>query len=363
MTTIKVDGSVLGWGSGGISRYLENVLRHLVEEPDIKIELFANSHRRVIDLPQITEHDIRVKGGPVWRASVLSYELWRRPPDVYWLPTASPPPFMSRPYVVTVHDIAPILFPGSKRALGTFAFGTAYRRAVTRADHVLAVSESTADDIMRYWAIPEERITVTPLGVSERFTPGDHEESRTVVEKRWGLKGPFALVVGTLEERKGLDLAIDIAAADHDLKLVFVGRNGFGSETIVERGRRLGAVFLGEIEDTELVDLYRSADILLAPSIYEGFGLTPLEAMACGCPVVIAGGSGSLHQIYEGAAKIVSKRSPDTWIPAMRQVAGERGKWVEAGSQLARRYTWAKTAFVTAQVLRRVAAGELRNNA
>jgi glycosyltransferase involved in cell wall biosynthesis len=363
MTTIKLDGSVLGWGSGGISRYLDNVLRHLVEEPDLEIELFANSRRRVIDLPQITERDIRVKGGPLWRASVLSYELWKRPPDVYWLPTASPPPFISRPYVVTVHDIAPVLFPGSKKRLGTLAFATSYRRAVTRADHVLAVSESTAQDLERYWAIPEERITVTPLGVSESFTPGKAEESRTVVEKRWGLKGPFALVVGTLEERKGLDLAIEIAAADRELKLVFVGRNGFGSEAIVERGRRLGAMFLGEIEDAGLVDLYRSADMLLAPSIYEGFGLTPLEAMACGCPVVIAGGSGSLHQIYEQSAKIVAKRSPDTWIPAMRQVSSEHQKWAEAGTEFARRYTWAKTASETARVLRRVASGELRNNA
>lgn len=360
--TVKLDGSVLGWGSGGIGRYLRNVLQIMAVESDLRFELLANSRSRVQDAPGVTERDLRIKGGPVWRASFLSFDLWRNRPDVYWLPTANPPPYIPGPSVVTVHDLAPVLFPGSKHRGGTLAFRTAYKRAVTRADHVLAVSDSTARDLQRHWDIPEERITVAPLGVSDQFTPGDREQALARIESRFGFGGAFALLVGTLEERKGLDLAIEIAETAPELPLVFVGRHGFGAEPIVTRGRQLGARFLGEIEDGALVDLYRSAEMLLAPSIYEGFGLTPLEAMACGCPVVLAGGSGSLHEVYAGAGMVVNRRSPDAWIPAMHEVSADRAKWVEAGRRLASQYTWDRTATTTADVFRRVAAGELRSS-
>jgi glycosyltransferase involved in cell wall biosynthesis len=354
-TTIMLDGSILGWGAGGISRYLRNVLVHMAHEPDLRIEVFSNSRLPVVRIPGVLEHHRRVKGGILWRSTVLSSSLLRRRPDVYWLPTTFSSPYLPRPYVVTVHDLAPVIFPSSKDTSGRFAFRTFYRRAVTRADHVVAVSHATARDLTRIWSVPEERITVVPLGVSSFFSPGDRHEALANLRSRFGLGEPFALVVGTIEERKGLGLAVDIAAATSDLKVVFAGRNGYGHESVVSRGRRVGAMFLGEVDDSSLLDLYRAAEVLLLPSIYEGFGLSPLEAMACGCPAIVAGQAGALTQIYGDGALVLGDRDARSWIKAIHTVRSDRSRWSESGVSLAAQYTWEATASRTARVLRSVA--------
>jgi glycosyltransferase involved in cell wall biosynthesis len=352
-TTVALDGSILGWGPGGIPRYLRNVLVHLAEDPELSLEVLANSRTEVVGIPGITEHDIRLTGGLAWRTAVLSAHLYRHRPDVFWLPTPTVPRYLPHPYVTTVHDLSPVIFPATKPRSAQISFGITFRKAVTRADQVIAVSEATADDLCRVWGIPEERITVVPLGVSENFRRGDPLEARRRLEARFGLQGDFALVVGTVEERKGLEVAIEIAEASTDWKIVFVGRRGFGHGPIVSRGENAGARFLGEVSDDELVDLYRSAEMLLLPSIYEGFGLPALEAMASGCPVVIAGNSGSLDQIYGDAAMVVEDRSPTAWISAMKEVRSERERFVQIGGLLAARFTWQASAQATAEVLKR----------
>jgi len=350
-----LDGSILGWGAGGISRYMRNVLTHMAQEPDLRIELFSNSRDPVARIPGIVEHHRRVKGGILWRSTVLSATLIRRRPDVYWLPTTFWSPYLPRPYVVTVHDLAPAIFPFSKSMTEVIAFRNLYRRLVIRADHVLAVSEATAHDLRTMWSVPDERITVVPHGVSSFFAPGDTSLAQKNVEKRWNLAERFALVVGTVEERKGLDLAMEIAEISPDLKVVFAGRPGFGHERVVSRGEAVGALFLGEVSDDELLDLYRAAELLLAPSLYEGFGLTPLEAMACGCPAIVAGQAGALTQIHEDGAIVVADRDARSWSDAMHVVRSDRNRWSERGMNLASRYTWEATASGTAQVLRTVA--------
>lgn len=354
-TTIMLDGSILGWGAGGISRYMRNVLVHMAQEPDLRIELFSNSRDPVARIPGIVEHHRRVKGGILWRSTVLSSSLLRRRPDVYWLPTTFWSPYLPRPYVVTVHDLAPAIFPSSKKRTEVIAFRNLYRRAVIRADHVLAVSEATAHDLRTIWSVPDERITVVPLGVSGFFAPGDTTLARSNLERHRNLAEPFALVVGTVEERKGLDLAVEIAEISPALKVVFAGRPGFGYERVVARGEAAGALFLGEVGDDELLDLYRAAELLLAPSLYEGFGLSPLEAMACGCPAIVAGQAGALKQIYGDGAIVVGDHDARSWIEAMHTVRSDRSRWSERGMSLATRYTWEATASGTARVLRSVA--------
>jgi glycosyltransferase involved in cell wall biosynthesis len=257
--------------------------------------------------------------------------------------------------VVTVHDLAPVIFPSSKNRTEAVAFRNLYRRVVIRADHVLAVSEATAHDLRTMWSVPDERITVVPLGVSGFFAPGDTALARSKVERRWNLAEPFALVVGTVEERKGLDLAMEIAEISRDLRVAFVGRPGFGYERAVSRGKAAGALFLGEVPDDELLDLYRAAELLLVPSLHEGFGLTPLEAMACGCPAIVAGQAGALQQIFGDGAIVVADRRARSWTEAMQAVRSNRSRWSQGGVSLASRYTWEATAFGTAQVLRSVA--------
>lgn len=350
-TTVALDGSILGWGAGGISRYLRNVLEHLALTDDLEIELYANSRDPVIDIPGIVEHDIRLKGGLVWRTAVLARQIYKNKPDVFWIPSPTRPPYIPHPYVVTVHDLGPVLFPSTKSTLSNVWFATSYRRAVTRADHVIAPSEATARDLREVWALSEDHISVVPHGVSRLFSPGDREAAKRHVSEHFGLERPFCLVVGTIEARKGLDVVVDVAVADPGSLIVFAGRPGFGHEPVMSRGHAAGAIFLGEVTDAHLVELYRAAEMLLLPSVYEGFGLSALEAMACGCPAVTAARAGSLDEFYRDGARSVSERSSEAWIEAMRDVAANRNAWVAKGLELASQHTWDRTAAATARIL------------
>ena len=353
---VGVDGSIMGWGSGGIARYLRNVIPHLASRPGMQVEVLANSRQPVMaEADGVVEVDRRIKGGMLWRSTFLPAHLARHRPDVFWLATTNPPPWMPRPHVVSVPDLAPARFGGVKPRWETLAFRTAYRRAVSRADHVIAISHATAEDLRQLWSVDEERLTVVPLGVSEAFTPAapaTPPEAPPASLVAAGVGGPFALVVGTVEARKGLDLAVQIAAAlGPDLPVVFAGRLGYGHEEALARGRQSGCVFLGEVSEAVLIDLYRAAEVLLVPSLYEGFGLSPLEAMACGTPVIASDGAGSLGPLYNGSALLLAERDPSSWVAAIGKVRAERERWVRLGAEMARRYTWEATAAGVAGVL------------
>ena len=355
---VALDGSIMGWGSGGIARYLRSVIPHLAARPEFQVEVLANSRHPVMaGIEGVVEVNRRLKGGLLWRSTFLPAYLKRHRPDVFWLATTNPPPWMPRPYVVSVPDLAPARFDDVKPRLETLAFRTAYRRAVTRADHVIAISEATAEDLTQLWSVPEGRMTVVPLGVGDVFTPvgASGPIARPAPVTAAGVSGPYALVVGTVEARKGLNLAVEIAAAvGPDLPVVFAGRLGFGHEEAVARGRESGCVFLAEVSEATLVELYRAAEVLLVPSLYEGFGLTPLEAMACGTPVIAADGAGSLGPLYNGSARLVEDREASSWVAAIDQVRSERERWVRAGAEMARSYSWEATAAGVARVLEAV---------
>ena len=288
MITVVVDASGLAWGRGGIERYTRAVCRELLDAPQLRLVLVTNSRRPVLDLPGAHEVARRVKGGALWRATVLAGEARRWHADVLWCPRPTVPLApLPCPLVTTVHDVSPVLHRGTKPWRETLAMATAGRWAVRRADGVLAVSSQTADDLERTWSVPRDRVTVVPLAVDGSFVPADRAAAQQAVQRRWGLEPPFGLAVGTIEPRKGYDLLVDVAQQLPELPLVIAGRVGPRSKALADQ---LGptCTLLGGVTDEELLALYRAAEVLLAPSLYEGFGLTPLEALACGTPAVVA---------------------------------------------------------------------------
>ena len=144
------------------------------------------------------------------------------------------------------------------------------------------------------------------------------------VRRRWGVDGPFVLHVGSLEPRKGLDVLVEaasLAVADGaDWRVVLAGATGFQGERIERIARESGAcTLLGPVSDEELLDLMRAAGALAAPALYEGFGIAPLEAMACGTPAVIAAGSGGLEEVSGQASIVVAERTPEAWRTAIEK--------------------------------------------
>ncbi|MGE0028154.1 MAG: glycosyltransferase family 4 protein [Thermoleophilia bacterium] len=284
----------------------------------------------------------------LWLHVLLPFTAWRRRAAVLHAPVNWGPWFSPCPTVVTIHDLAwervPDAFPENfRRYARRFA-----RRSVKRARRVIAVSESTAQDLRELYAVPPERIRVVPNGV--------HPDTRPPVARE-----PMILSVGIREPRKRIGVLVEghrrywesAAPSPPPCRLVVVGGPG-GDEDRVQAAAGPGCEVRGFIRREELLDLYRRATLLVYPSAYEGFGLPVVEAMAAGCPVLCARNS-SLIEIGGRSALFLDEVTPESIAAALtdalsdREALAERG---EAGREEAARYSWSASATATRDVYR-----------
>lgn len=292
--------------------------------------------------------------------------LWPRAirktrPDVYFGPAGLLPLGEVRaPAVVTAHDMAiylhPEWFPG-RQWLST---RVVVPRTMARADRILCISASTRRDVARLFGVDEARLEVVPLGVSPRYRPLERDRVEAVRE-RLALPERFILFVSTVEPRKNLETLLDAWAQMRDRPpLVVAGGFGWRYEALAERMRRLepaGLRHLGPVETADLPALYNLATCLAHPAWYEGFGLTPLEAMACATPVVCSSSS-SLPEVVGDAAVLVDPGDVEGWTAALERVTGEaalRNDLARHGVLRAAGFTWDRTAERTWSALSRAA--------
>lgn len=239
--------------------------------------------------------------------------------------------------VVTIHDLSFERHPQLMGRRDRLVFRTMVPRSVRRAARVLAVSEWTKRDLIEHYGVAAEKVVVTPNGVDTLFRPGPAEEGP-----------PYALFVGTLQPRKDPIAALEaVAMANANLRLVLVGPDkGLGAETR-RAASRLGlngrVEFAGHVTKEQLAKLYRGAVCLVFPSLYEGFGLPVVEAMASGTPVVAAA-SGSIPEVAGDAAVLVEPGDPVALAGGIERAIADRERLVRAGLERARRYSWAETA-------------------
>ena len=223
------------------------------------------------------------------------------------------------PFAITLHDLAlvrhPELFPRWHRVSGRTGIGPVARAA----DRVLAVSEFTKREAVELLGLPAERVTVIGNAVDPVFSPDGRRA-----------EGDYVLAVGTLEPRKNLK-RVAAAAARAGFELRVVGARGWGD---VETPR-----WVGEVSDEELAALYRGARALVFPSLYEGFGIPVLEAMACGTPVVTSAG-GATQEISGGAAVLVDPLDVDSIASGIGEAVGRRDELRALGLERARAYSW-----------------------
>lgn len=360
MIHVAVDANALAWGWGGIPRYIERIVRLLAERDDMRLTLLANTSDPRIRLPGTTEVICRRRGGVVWRNAFVTDWLARRRPDVFWAPETLLPWRVPVPSVVTIHDLAALLFPGAKPLRVRVSYRTSIPHGVRRATRVMSVSNATAADAERLWGLAPDRVRVVAPGVDPVFGPADRVAARERVARDLGVRAPFVLAVGSLEPRKGLDVLIEAAALARargdGWQLVLAGRAGHGGHGLVVRATAAGALVTGGVDEASLLNLYRAADVVAVPSLYEGFGLTPLEAMACGTPAVIAGGSGGLEEVSGAAAVVVARREAEAWRDALARARADRERLAEAGVAHAAQFTWTRAADRTADVLLEAAA-------
>ena len=275
----------------------------------------------------------------VWYPLVLPRRAREARLDVLHCPTfrgpLRPP---SCPLVVTVHDLAVLRHPETFNLWTRQYSRLCVSRVAQAARLVIAVSEHTKRDVVELLRTREERIRVVPNGVDPIFTPDGPAGS-----------GDYVLAVGTLEPRKNLPRLAE-ATRRLGVELRVAGAPGWGQVELGSGVRRLGRV-----SDEELVRLYRGARCLAYPSLYEGFGIPIVEAMASGTPVVTSRG-GATEEVAGGAAVLVDPRDPAAIAAGIEEAAARRQELVRAGLERARAFSWAETARRTADVYREAAA-------
>jgi glycosyltransferase involved in cell wall biosynthesis len=265
-------------------------------------------------------------------------------------------------YVATIHDMIPLLWPQWVTRKHRLVVTAAYQRLRRQVDLVIAPSEATKADIVRRLQISPQRITVIPWGCEERFQPVGDPERFTAVQRRYRLPARYLLFVGTLEPRKNLTTLLHAYAMLRDegcsmgSKLVVAGRTGWLYADIFDTVKTLAledeVVFTGFVADEDLPDLYRGAHMLVFPSLYEGFGLPILEAMASGVPVITSH-TASMPEVAGDAAILVDPHDPKAIAEGIARVLAEDGlreALIQKGLARAQRYTWDSVAQKTLEL-------------
>jgi glycosyltransferase involved in cell wall biosynthesis len=334
---LAVDAHNLFVDRRGIGVFLRSVLARMLAHDDLDVVLLVHGV-----LPRLRKAALAREVGNA-RFAVSS----RVPPDasVAWHPWNGT--FFaagSVPSVATIHDVVPFAFPdideGRRRAQQQ-----PFERSAREAKSIVVDSMFTRSELERYLDVPSDRIAVVPLAANERFTPGRPEKLPAALRAR-----RYVLGVGANEPRKNfttLSTAMHRAFPANDVILVCVSDSNVA-----------GALTLRDLDLNELRDLYRGALAFAMPSVYEGFGIPPLEAMGCGTPV-IASRASSLPEVCGDAARYVNAPTDaDEWAMAIRSVVGdgEAGAAMrERGLKQARRFSWGRTAEATLAVLREAA--------
>jgi len=280
--------------------------------------------------------------------------------------------------VLTVHDLIFLLFPEYHLPLNRWFLNRFMPLFIRRADAIIAISQCTKDDLIRHYGVPSEKVTVIYEGVDSRFHPVTDPDVLGRVRARYGLPEHYILYVGTIEPRKNLTALLEAfvalrkqasnrqpATSNQRLeagswKLVIAGKRGWLYEGFFRRLRELGlegeVILLGFVPDEDLPALYSAAELFVFPSLYEGFGLPVLEAMACGTPV-IASNASSLPEVVGEAGILIDPHDVGGLVKAMGRVlmdGGKRREMREKGLQQAARFSWERTAAMTLGVYRSV---------
>jgi glycosyltransferase involved in cell wall biosynthesis len=320
---VAFDVSPLAQTGAGTARVVQGLSRSLEGRPELELlRVGFDGHGRAGTVVR----DL------AWYPFGIAHEA--RSADVLHCTTMRGPLRTRLPVVVTVHDCAllrhPDAFPPWHRHTGRVAL----RHGVRSADAVVAVSAFTRDELVELLDVPVERIHVVPNGLEAVFGPDGPAAA-----------GDYVLAVGTLEPRKNLGRAVE-AAKRANVELRVVGAPGWGGVEVPG--------WAGRVDDEELAALYRGARCLVFPSLYEGFGLPVIEAMACGTPVVTSRG-GATEEVAGGAAVLVDALDPDAIAAGIAEACARRDELRRLGLERARGFTWSHSADLLESLWRELA--------
>lgn len=367
---IGVDYTAAVRQKAGIGRYARELFKHLgkIDQQNFYI-LMVPRDAALHPLPS----NFRYLRLPF--SERLMYIFWQRlrvpipveaftgPLRLFHSPDFVLPPLALTPSILTIHDLSFLKLPECFTSNLLRYLSQAVPRSIKKADFILADSGNTRKDLLELMGVPLDKIEILYAGVGENFKPSNGEKART----RYGLPQRFILSLGTLEPRKNFPRLIRAFAMlkenlkpGNDLKLVIAGRKGWLFEVIFRAVEECGlegeVIFPGYVEEEDLPSLYSAAELFVYPSLYEGFGLPPLEAMACGVPVV-ASEAPPLPEVLGDAALFFSPYNVEAMASAMEKALLDkelRRKLREKGFTQSSIFSWDKSARKLLEIYRRL---------
>ena len=385
--SIYVDISAAVHGRAGLGRYAESLAEALLVREPGRFALFCNRTSSTSLPPRLRSAPLRTvrAGYKPWRMAVLLGQMAHLGFDSL-MPGAELlhatehllMPMRHAPCVLTIHDLVFRLLPHHHKPLNYAFLNLAMPFFIRRADHLIAVSHCTRRDLCRLYRVDPDRISVIYEAADRRFRPRAQGEIERIRQKH-GLPEQFILSLGTLEPRKNYGRLIEAFAqlrrrcdgsprrtSSQDWRLVIVGRRGWlyqpFFQQLEESGVRDQVIIPEHMPDEDLPALYSAAGLFVFPSLYEGFGLPPLEAMACGTPVVCSRSS-SLPEVGGVAARYFSPANTEEMAQVMHEVLTDEARQAEMrelGLEQAKHFSWHETAGETMDVYERVVRSHSR---
>lgn len=363
---IAIDISQAIYGTG-VSVYTKNLAASLIKNfPNDEFILFGGSLRRSKELASLVK---KLKGTPriypfpptfmdfIWNSlHILPVEkLIGEKVDIVHTSDWTEPP-SKLPKITTVHDLIPFKYPQTTTESIRNTHKKRLAWVMRESDKIIAVSQSTKEDLISILKIPEDKIVVIPEGVEERYCP-QSIDIQEVIKKRYRINDDYLFTLSTLEPRKNQAMLIKafkiVRETYPKLQLIIGGRTGWGEiPEIVE-----GVSMPGYIPDADLPGLYSGCLAFVLPSIYEGFGLSPLQAMACGAPVAVSNVS-SLPEVVGDAGILFDPNSVESIAAGIIEAIQNRSKLKDKSLAQAAKFTWGKTATETYRVYQQVLASK-----
>ncbi len=359
--------------TSGIPMYVRSLLEALAMI-DQKNEYILYAHKD-FDYPMPGGNFRKRSGavtryGSLWMQAELPLWLTQDKVDIFWGTQHILPLLMSRRIkaILTVHDLVHYVFPETMKRRNFLINKYIIPPSIHRTDAVVAISNWTLSDVKKYLAPKNKIMEVVHQGVGRPIFPRNRVVAKEKIKEHYGLEGPFLLTVGTFEPRKniaGLFKAFSLIADKIPHRLAVVGQKGWKNQNIIseiqESKIKDRIHLLGYVPDEILPDVYSAADVFVFPSLYEGFGFPPLEAMACAVPVVASNVS-SIPEVVGDAAMLVNPYDPPDIARGILKVVTDlsyRQEIIMKGITQASKFTWNKTAEHMLEIFERV--GSLKN--
>ena len=367
----------------GVGTYIWNLVRNIAAIDFQNEYLLIGSHRNVHELgplPLNFKQLYQPEEDRFWRNNVVvPLALRGQHVDVLHVPHHEAPYFTPANLVVTIHDCVHLLFPHEDSSkIQNYRSYLRTKRVVEKAKHVLAVSRSTKDDLINIFELPESKISVVHNALDERFAFTHVLDERQHVLERYQLKDPFVLYSGKIRPHKNLHRLIEAFAvlksdlADDEryknLKLIIIGdelsKHQYLRLTVIRSGAQQDVRFFGFVPYPILRVFYQSAELFAFPSLYEGFGLPPLEAMANRTPV-LASNTSSLPEVLEDAAVLVNPENVFDIARGMKAILMDgplRQKLIQKGVDQVAKFSWKVAAQKVLETYELAASGGVKAN-